>query len=318
MTGLIMKYLGNPTLNKMEDSACLPGINGRMAFTTDSFVVSPAFFSGGDIGKLAVCGTVNDLAAAGAKPLFLTAGLILEEGFSIRSLEKILISMKKTAFEAGVTIVAGDTKVVERGKADKIFINTSGLGSINQSCGELSVSNAAPGDAVIISGTLGDHETAILKERKGLSFKSLVKSDCAPLYGMIKPLLRLGKSLHSMRDATRGGLAAVLNEIAASSGVDLMIYGSRIPVNKAVKAACGLFGFDPLFMANEGKMAVICDSGVKNRVLKILRKHKYGRKAAIIGEVLRRNKSPKVYEKTDSGGERIVLMPEGEMLPRIC
>jgi hydrogenase expression/formation protein HypE len=318
ITGVILKYFDNPILRKMDDSAVLPPVKGRLAFTTDSFVVSPLFFSGGDIGRLAVCGTVNDLIAVGAKPKYLTAAFIIEEGFKTPDLERVLLSMKKAAREAGVIIAAGDTKVVEHGKADGIFINTSGIGVIESNNIKISASNAKPGDAIIISGTLGDHETAILKERKGLGFDSTLKSDCAPLNKMLQPMIKPAYGIHVMRDPTRGGLAAVLNEIASASGTDIRIYNNKIPVNKTVRSACAIFGFDPLYMANEGKMAVICADKSKNRVLQALKKHKYGRNAAIIGRVLRKSKSPKVYEATNAGGERIVFMPEGEMLPRIC
>lgn len=316
ISGIIMKHLGNPVLNKMEDSAVLPAIKGRLALTTDSFVVSPLFFSGGDIGKLAVCGTVNDLTAVGSKPLYLTCGLIIEEGFKISDLSRILSSIRRAAAEAGVIVAAGDTKVVERGKADGIFINTAGAGEVISK--GISVSNAKPGDTVIITGTLGDHEIAILKERKGLGFKSAIKTDCAPLNNLLSPFLKPSYGIRVMRDATRGGLAAVLNEIAAASGVDIKIYNNKVPVSKTVKSACSLFGFDPLYLANEGKMAIICANKGSKKLVKAIRRHKYGKNAAIIGRVAGKSSSPKVYEETSAGGERIIFMPEGEMLPRIC
>jgi hydrogenase expression/formation protein HypE len=318
ISGTIMKYLDNPILRKMDDSAVLLPIKGRLSMTTDSFVVSPLFFSGGDIGRLAVCGTVNDLTAVGAKPKYLTAGLIIEEGFRVADLERILLSMKIAAEEAGVIITAGDTKVVERGKADGIFINTSGLGEITSDKTYISAAGAKPGDAVIISGTIGDHEIAILKQRKGLGFDSGLKSDCAPLNNMLLPLIKTSFNIHVMRDPTRGGLAAVLNEIASASGVDIRISNDKVPVNKTVRSACSIFGFDPLYLANEGKMTIICADKSKNNVLKALKQHKYGRNAAVIGKVLKKSKSPKVLEDTTAGGERIIFVPEGEMLPRIC
>lgn len=301
----------------MEDGAVLPQVKGKIVMTTDSFVVSPIFFSGGDIGKLSICGTVNDLTAMAARPLYITTGFIIEEGFGIDKLENILKSMKQTADEAGVSIIAGDTKVVERGKADGIYINTTGIGVISVKTA-VSVSKAGPGDAVIVTGALGEHEAAILKERQGLSFKAAIKSDCAPLYSMIATLISAGIKLKVMRDPTRGGLAAVLNEIAESSKVNIRINEEAIPENKTVRAACSLFGFEPVYMANEGKMAIICAKKDAAKAIMLLKKSKYGKKAAVIGSVTAKSKKPTVIMATTSGGERILLMPEGEQLPRIC
>jgi hydrogenase expression/formation protein HypE len=315
---VIKKRFSNPVLNKMEDGAVLPRPAGRIVLTTDSFVVSPIFFSGGDIGRLSICGTVNDLAAMGAKPFYITAGLIIEEGLRISEFERILASMQKTAKEAGVIIVGGDTKVVEKGKADKIFINTAGMGIMINPGLDISASNAAPGDAVIISGTLGDHEISILKDREGIGFEADIKSDCAPLNKMTAALIKAGIKISAMRDPTRGGLSAVLNEIASASGVEIDIQESEIPVKKAVAAICSVLGFEPLYLANEGKMAIFCQSKQAKRALAILKKTKYGRDVAIIGRVTGKNKKGKVVLKTGAGGERILLMPEGEQLPRIC
>lgn len=318
ISGLIIRHLSNPVLDKMEDAGVIVSKEGKTAVTTDSFVVSPLFFSGGDIGRLSVCGTINDLAAMGAVPKCITTGFIIEEGLPVGSLKRILVSIRKACDEAGVFTAAGDTKVVEKGKADGIFINTSGIGEIKKGAPALSCSNARPGDAVILSGTLGDHEIAILKERKGLSFKSAIKSDCAPLNKMILPLMKPSFAMHAMRDPTRGGLAAVLNEIAAASGVNIAIDESRIRLRAAVRAACGVFGFDPLYLANEGKMAIICAADRAAAAVKVLRRHRYGKNAAIIGRVAGNSGSPKVYLRTKNSGERIVFMPEGEQLPRIC
>jgi hydrogenase expression/formation protein HypE len=315
---VIKKYFSNPVLDKMEDGAVLPPVKGRIVMTTDSFVVSPVFFPGGDIGRLSICGTVNDLTAMGARPLYLTAGFILEEGLSITDLEKILASMQKAAKEAGVIIAGGDTKVVEKGKADRIFINTSGIGEMVRSGINISASNAVPGDAVVISGTLGDHEISIVKGREGLEFGAVISSDCAPLNRMLEPVIKAGVRINAMRDPTRGGLAAVLNEIAAASGIEISIDEDKIPVKKAVKSICSVLGFDPLYLANEGKMALLCAGKDSMRAVSILKKNKYGRDAAIIGNVSGKDRKGKVLLKTSAGGGRIVFMPEGEQLPRIC
>lgn len=317
MNGVIRKYFSNSVLDKMEDGAVLPAVKGRIVMTTDSFVVSPLFFPGGDIGRLSICGTVNDLAAMGARPMYLTAGFILEEGLNLRVLKKILASMQRAAREAGVIIAGGDTKVVEKGKADGIFINTSGIGELTAGP-DISAANAAPGDAVIISGTLGDHEISILREREGLKFDALVSSDCAPLNHMLEPAIKQGLRIHAMRDPTRGGLAAVLNEIAAASGVEITINEGSIPVKKGVRSICSVLGFDPLYLANEGKMTVICAKKDAGRMADTLRKNKYGRDAEIIGSITGRDGKGKVLLRTTVGGSRIVFMPEGEQLPRIC
>ncbi len=314
----IKKYFSNEVLNRMEDAALLKINNKAICITTDSFVISPLFFSGGDIGRLSISGTVNDLSAMGTKPLYITIGLIIEEGFSIADFEKIIISMKKTAVESGVKIIAGDTKVVEHGKADKIFINTTGVGELIDSKSKISVSNAMPGDAVIISGSIGDHEIAILKEREGLDFKSKIKSDCAPLNKIIEKLIINKIKINTMRDPTRGGLATVLNEVATYSGTDISIEESKVPIKKAVKAACDILGFDPFYLANEGKMVIICSKNHTKRALKLLKSTIYGKNAALIGYIGNKKQKPRVTLKTRIGGERILFMTEGEQLPRIC
>jgi len=305
----------NPLLNKLDDSAAFE-FSGRLAFTTDSFVVSPIFFPGGDIGKLAVNGTVNDLAMIGAIPLYLSLSFIIEEGFLIAELEKIVNSIYQAADEAGVKIVAGDTKVVNQGSADKLFINTSGVGIVSPGV-DISGANAIPGDKVIVSGSLGDHGIAVLSQREGLKFQVPVESDCAPLNKLVAEILETSANIHCLRDPTRGGLATTLNEFAKQSQVGIRIEEETIPINKAVLAACELLGFDPLYVANEGKLVAVVAPSDADKVLAKMRQNQYGTEAAIIGEVV--NEHPgQVVMKTSLGSSRIVDMPVGELLPRIC
>jgi len=304
-------------MKALNDSAVLKGMNkGRIAFTTDSYVVSPVFFPGGNIGELAVYGTVNDLAMVGAKPLYMTVGLILEEGFSLDDLKKILTSMSQAAATAGVKIVAGDTKVVNKGKADGIFINTSGIGVVDDGI-EISPSRVKPGDKVILSGPIGNHGISIMAERNGLSFNPPVISDTAPLNGLVREMLRKTKKIHAMRDPTRGGLATTLKEIAIDSGYCILIEEDLIPVPPGVKGACELLGLDPLYVANEGILSAIVSNDVAESVLRMMKKHPLGKEARIIGEI---QKSPAgmVLLKTAIGGTRIVEMLFGDQLPRIC
>ncbi len=318
MHDLIQSFLpelSNPILDRMEDSAVFE-VSGRMAFTTDSFVVNPIFFPGGDIGKLAVCGTVNDLAMSGAKPLYLSLALIIEEGLPIADLKKIIISIKKTAAEAGVKIVTGDTKVVNRGSADKLFINTAGVGAVPEGV-NISAANAQPGDKIIISGTIGDHGIAVMSKREGLKFDLPVPSDCAPLNGLTADMLAASQSIHCMRDPTRGGLATTLNDFVEKSKVGIIIHEDKIPINKAVLAACELLGLDPLYIANEGKLVAIVPRDDAESVLAVIKRHKYGKDAAIIGEVVTAHPG-RVVMKTVLGASRIIDMPVGELLPRIC
>lgn len=311
-------YLSSPALAEANDfgSFALPGGGARLAISTDSHVVKPLFFPGGDIGRLAVCGTVNDVAMSGAMPLCLTAGFILEEGLPIETLQRVLASMQAAAREAGVLFVAGDTKVVERGKADGIFINTTGLGVISQEY-RIAGSLAKPGDAVLISGTLGDHGIAVLAARGELGFETGVESDVAPLNGMIADLLRAAPHVHVLRDPTRGGLATTLNEIAAQSQVCLHLDEKTIPVSPSVQAACEMLGFDPLYVANEGKLIVIVPPEEQDAALAALRAHPYGKAAVRIGQV---KAAPinRVLLNTLIGGTRIVDTLAGEILPRIC
>jgi hydrogenase expression/formation protein HypE len=312
---LFLKELGNPCLNLLDDAATLT-LPGRIAFTTDSYVVSPLFFPGGDIGKLAVCGTVNDLSMVGAIPKYVSFSLIIEEGFSINDLKKIISSVQSAAQEAGVEIVAGDTKVVNRGSADKLFITTSGIGTIPDGV-EISGSGARIGDKIILSGPIGDHGITILCQREGLSFETSLESDCAPLNALVADMISVSKEIHALRDPTRGGLASTLNEFAKSSRVGIKIQEDAIPVRDSVRAACELLGFDPLQVANEGKLAAVVASADAEKVLSQMRKNKYGVCAAIIGEIVA-DHAGKVVMKTRFGSSRIISMLSGELLPRIC
>lgn len=313
---LFYKYFDNEILSQKNDSSILPSFNGKIAVTTDSFVINPIFFDGGNIGKLSVCGTVNDLAMSGAKPLYLTVGFIIEEGLEMSCLEKIVESLGKTAKEANVKIVAGDTKVVEKGNADKIYINTTGVGIIEKNI-YLSGDNAKPGDKVIISGTLGDHGICIMSKRKNLEFDVSVKSDCGLLNKLIEKILDISSNVRVLRDPTRGGLATTLNEIASQSRNSILLYEETIPVKDEVRSMCEILGLDPLYVANEGKVVVIVAPEDADKVLEEMRKDPMGKDAQIVGEVIKDN-SAKVYLKTEIGGTRVLNMPAGELLPRIC
>jgi hydrogenase expression/formation protein HypE len=319
-SGLILPLFDSPELRQADDGAQLKIENGsagtRLAFSTDSYVVDPIFFPGGNIGDLAINGTVNDIAMCGAIPEFISVGLIIEEGFAIEDLKLILQSMAASAKKAGVRIVTGDTKVVPKGKADKIFINTSGIGRIPDSV-NVSGANAQKGDAVIISGTIADHAITILSSREGLAFDSDIKTDSAPLNGMVQDILNSGANIHVLRDPTRGGLGTSLNEIAKQSGVDIEIREKNIPVRGPVRGICELLGFDPLYLANEGKLIVIVPDNEAQKVLKIIQKNEYGKDAAIIGRVIQKS-SGQVYLKTEVSGIRPIDMLTGEQLPRIC
>lgn len=311
---IFKKYFSNPILNRLEDSALLPGENGEAVFTTDSYVVSPIFFPGGDIGKLAISGTVNDLTALGAMPKYLSISFILEEGFPISDLEKICISIKKTCIEANVKIVTGDTKVVDRGAADKIFITTSGIGFRNPK-NNISIYNVQVNDNVIINGHIGNHGVAILNARQDMKFKGKISSDCAPLNNMIQACLDSGCEIHAMRDATRGGLATVLNEIAEASKLGIEVDENKIPINKPVRSFCEILGLDTLYLANEGKLVIVAAPHHTEKCLKILKAHKYGKSASVIGKI---TKGHGVLLKTSIGGKRPLITLEGDQLPRIC
>ena len=325
---LFLPSFFNPILEACDDSAVFlltdhdNILKGRelskeeMAFTTDSYVVKPIFWPGGDIGRLAVCGTVNDLAMVGAIPLYLSAAFVIEEGLPISSLRRIVTSMKRAAKEARVKIVAGDTKVVERGGADGLFINTSGVGMLSGGV-RISGSGAQPGDIIILSGTIGDHGIAVLSAREGLVFRNSFKSDVAPLNHLVVAILKTSHKIHTMRDPTRGGLATTLNEIAQQSKVAIRIIEEQIPIREEVAAACEILGYDPLYVANEGKVVACVAPEDAEKVVQVMRKTRYGREAAIIGEVLPEPKA-RVVMKTRIGGTRIVDMLTGDMLPRIC
>ncbi len=310
-----VKAFDNTCLSRLDDSAVFD-VSGKMAFTTDSFVVSPIFFPGGDIGKLSVCGTVNDLAMVGAKPLYLSLAFIIEEGLSQSELCTIIDSIQAAAREAGVEIVTGDTKVVNRGSADKLFINTAGVGIIPDGI-NVSGSNARPGDKVLLSGTIGDHGIAVLSKREGLSFSTTLNSDCAPLDRLVADMLKASPNIHTLRDPTRGGLATTLNEIAEQSQVSIRIEEEKIPVRQEVMGACEMLGFDPLYIANEGKLVAMVPPEDAAGVLKVMRKNRYGKDSAIIGEVKAEHPG-RVVMKTCLGSSRIVDMLVGDPLPRIC
>ena len=315
---LFAKHLGNEYLGQGNDGAVLPALTfaGKLVMATDSHVVSPLFFPGGDIGCLSVHGTINDVAVMGATPLYLAAGFILEEGFPLADLARIVASMAQAAQAAGVPVVTGDTKVVERGKGDGIFITTTGVGVLPEGR-DIGGARARPGDAILVSGTLGDHGVAIMSQRENLSFDAPIASDTAALHGLIAALLETGADIHVLRDPTRGGLAATLNEIATQSGVGMMLQEKDIPIHPVVDAACEFLGLDPLFVANEGKLVCVCAEADADRVLATLRAHPLGCNAARIGEVIA-DEHHFVQLTTTLGGRRIVDWLAGDQLPRIC
>jgi len=306
----------NPLLAQMGDATALELPPGRAAFTTDSFVVSPLFFPGGDIGELAVNGTVNDLAMRGARPLFLSAGFILEEGLAMDNLGRLVTSMAAAARKAGVQVATGDTKVVQRGHGDGLYINTSGIGVIPEGI-EIGPDRARPGDALLVSGTLGDHGIAILSVREGLQFETEIRSDTAPLNGLVEAMLGATHAVHCLRDATRGGLSAVLNELSGASKVGIEFDERSVPIRPEVNAACEMLGLDPLYIANEGKLVAIVAADKAQAILEAMKAHPLGRDAALIGRVVETHPGL-VTAKTSIGGMRVVDLPAGELLPRIC
>jgi len=307
----------NPALKTLHDGAVLEVEGVRLAFTTDSFVVSPLFFPGGDIGELAVNGTVNDLAMCGARPLYLSLGLILEEGFPMEDLWRVVRSIQKAAQEAGVEVATGDTKVVDRGKGDGVFINTTGLGLIPPGI-HISPQRARPGDVVLINGAIGVHGIAILSVREGLEFETTLESDTAPLNGLVEVLFEaVGPDVHVLRDPTRGGVASALNEIATSAGVGILLEEARIPIWDEVRGACEILGLDPLYVANEGKCLAIVTPEAAEAALEAMRSHPLGREAAIVGRVVKEYPGT-VILRSRVGGKRVVDMLSGEQLPRIC
>ena len=313
---VFQKHLANPILDRGDDAGLFAVQNGRMVMSTDGHVIAPLFFPGGDIGALSVHGTVNDLAMMGARPLYLTAGFILEEGFPLADLDRIVQSMAQAANAAGVQVISGDTKVVERGKGDGVFITTTGIGVVPESL-DLSVVNVAAGQSVLLSGTMGDHGVAVLSKRENLEFETEICSDSAALHGLVADMVAAVPDIAMLRDPTRGGLSATLNEIVTAAGVGITLDEAQIPVSPDVAAACELLGLDPLNTANEGKLIAICPSAKADALLAIMRAHPLGQNAAIIGKVTD-DPSHLVQMKTAFGGTRIVDWLAGEQLPRIC
>ena len=314
---LFIKHFDNDLLRQHNDQALFSVPAGRLVISTDGHVISPLFFPGGDIGSLAVHGTVNDVAMSGAKPLYLAAGFILEEGLPLANLERIVISMAAAAQKAGTPIVTGDTKVVERGKGDGVFITTTGVGVVPDGV-NISGNRASPSCAILVSGSIGDHGVAIMASRENLQFQTSIVSDSAALHGLVAELVAVAPAaIHCLRDPTRGGLATALNELAKQSGVGMVIDETKIPVKAQVKAACEILGLDPLYVANEGKLVCICDAAAAETLLAVMQQHPLGRDAAIIGEVID-DPHGFVQMTTAFGGRRIVDWPVGEQLPRIC
>ena len=312
---IFLKKFKNEIIEKLTDSAVIEFDDFELCFTTDSYTVDPIFFNGGDIGKLSVCGTLNDLSVMGAIPLYLSSSFIIEEGFDIDLLEKITESMKRISDIAGVKIVTGDTKVVEKGKVDKIFINTSGIGIKDKNL-KIGIENIKVGDVVIINGTIGEHGMAVLLSRNMFNIKSNIKSDCAPLNKLINEIIEVG-GIKFMRDPTRGGVSATLNEIVRNQKFGILIYEDKIPVKEEVLSMCEILGFEPLNIANEGKVIIICDKKKSEEIIKRMKKNIYGKEARIIGEIVK-NPEGKVIMETITGSIRIVDSPIGEQFPRIC
>ncbi|WP_392390551.1 hydrogenase expression/formation protein HypE [Nitrosomonas communis] len=313
---LFLTAFDNDMLRQMNDQACFAVPAGRMVMSTDSHVVSPLFFPGGDIGSLSVHGTLNDVAMSGARPLYLSASFILEEGFPLADLKRIVESMAKAAQQAGVSIITGDTKVVEQGKGDGIFITTTGVGVVPEGL-QISAERAQPGDKILVSGTLGDHGIAILSLRENLTFHTTIQSDTASLHELVTCMIEAVPTIHVLRDPTRGGLATTLNEIARQAGVGMMVYENKLPIREQVRAACEFLGFDPLYIANEGKLVAICPAAAAETLLQTMQAHPLGSEAAVIGEVIE-DSHHFVQMETSFGGQRVVDWLSGEQLPRIC
>ena len=313
---LFLPCFSNETLNRLEDQATLNNPGGRLAFTTDSFVVNPIAFPGGNIGELAVNGTVNDVCMSGALPLYLSVGFIIEEGLDIEELHNIVLSMRRAADKAGVQIVTGDTKVVNKGACDKLFINTSGIGVIDDDV-NISAANLKPGDKILLSGTIADHGMAVMTVREGLSFRSQILSDTAALNHLVSDMLAVSKDIRAMRDPTRGGLATTLNELAKSSQVGIHIFQDKIPVRGEVNSACEILGIDPLYVANEGKLVAVVPAKDADKMLQKMKQNEAGKDACIIGEVTEEHNEMVVMQNT-LGVDRVIDVPLGEQLPRIC
>jgi len=313
-----IRYFSNPVLEALTDSAIINVGDTLLAFTTDSYVVDPVFFPGGDIGKLAVNGTVNDLAVSGAEPMFISASFIIEEGLQISDLEVITKSMRDESDKAGVKIVTGDTKVVKKGQCDKIFINTSGIGILDKKHENISTGKyIEPGDKIIINGHIGDHAIAVMGARENLKFETKIESDCAPLNHLIKAFLNSGSDIKFMRDITRGGLATIVSEIVENRKFGVSINEAAVPVRESVKGMCEIFGYDPLFLANEGKVLIVVSDISAEKVMEIMKTHEYGKDAALIGEITTGN-AGKAILRSIVGGSRIIDKLTGEQLPRIC
>lgn len=318
ISDLFVKYFRNVYLDKQSDSAILPGYHESLAFTTDGFVVDPIFFPGGDIGKLAVAGTVNDLAVSGARPAYLSCSFIIEEGLPLADLEKIVVSMAREAEKAGIPIVTGDTKVVNKGKCDKVFITTSGIGFLPLKHQGISTgAEVQTGDRILINGSIADHGMAVMAARNEMELQADISSDCASLNGIIQSVLDAGINIRFMRDATRGGLANVVAELAAGRATGIRLDENEIPVKENVRGLCEILGFDPLYVANEGKVVMVTGKHEAEKALHILRKHELGNDAAIIGEVTAEHPG-RAWITTGIGGKRIIDMLAGEQLPRIC
>jgi hydrogenase expression/formation protein HypE len=317
ISDLFLKHLDSPILRGLEDSAVIDNQAGKLVFTTDSYVVDPLFFPGGDIGKLAVHGTINDLAMRGGRPLCLSLALILEEGMPLADLEKIIISVAEASKESGIPVVTGDTKVVPRGKADKVFINTSGIGIVDDSL-SLSSTNGRPGDVVILSGTMGDHGITIMTRRAGIALEGNLRSDTMPLHRLVDSILgTFPKAVRTFRDPTRGGVATTLNEIAAASSLTISLQEETLPIRPEVRAACEILGLEPLYLANEGKCIAVVDGQEAENILALMKQRDEGRESVIIGR-LEEGKAGRVLINTPIGGSRVVTPLHGEPLPRIC
>ena len=314
---IFKRHFSNPLLDIFDDASVFSSPPEKeICFTTDSYTVQPIFFPGGDIGKLAICGTVNDLSVSGAKPFYISVSFIIEEGFEIEKLERIVISMKKASEEADVKIITGDTKVVEKGKADKIFINTSGIGFKKKSL-LLGRDFIKEGDVIIINGNIGEHGLAVIKERKGIEFDVEIESDCAPLNKMIEEIIEDGAKIKFMRDPTRGGIATTLNEIVKGQNFGILIERRKIPVREEVKSICEILGIDPLYLANEGKVLIVCKNKDSEKILSKMKENEYGKNAQIIGEIVEEPKG-KVLLETEIGSKIVIDMLSGGQYPRIC
>jgi len=313
---IVLPQFRNALLEPLHDGAIFSLNGSRIAFSTDSYVVTPIFFPGGDIGKLAINGTVNDLAMCGARPLYLSVSFILEEGMAMQDFQRVVLSMREAAAEAGVALVTGDTKVVDRGKADKIFINTSGIGIIPPGV-NIDPARATPGDKIIVSGPIAVHGIAIMSVREGLEFETEIASDTAPLNGLVEAILSVTNDVHVLRDPTRGGLASVLNEIAQMAGAGIRLHEASIPISEEVKGACEILGLDPLYVANEGKLLVFASAADADRILSVMHAHPLGESAAVLGDITTDHPGI-VVMRTRVGGSRVVDMLSGEQLPRIC